>query len=192
MAKRNIKIGDGEKDQDLYLVVSEERSHGGYFHLRARVTTSRYEQGNGQVPYGCDDTYGDGLLVSGLRVSCQGDERSQLREHDPVYGFEVEYAEVHALRVREARRMLKTLEYVERKLRKQYDTRGSVKTYGEYVGRVAEALGCKGIAVQKTDKQYQLSGYRWDWYSIGDGVNQVNNRIWRWVREAQERQEQAS
>ena len=85
------------KGNQLHLQLVETREHG-YYHLLARVVTQKYED-HSWVPYGCDDDYSDGLLWSGLRVSCQGDDQSRQRpgvgESGEVYGFSVEYRDVY-------------------------------------------------------------------------------------------------
>ena len=173
---------------DLYLVVSEDRRDG-YFHLYGRITTQRYEHSAWQ-PYGVDDDYSDGLLYSGLRLSCQGEDASRTEARrtgrEAVYGYATEYREVFSIDRRKARRMSKTLELLERGLDKRSDQRGYVKSYGEYCGRVAEVFGCKGIALQRTEEQARRSGQRWDWMSVGDGVNRINHRIELWQREGEE------
>jgi hypothetical protein len=175
------------KDQQIrYLLVSETRE-GEYFHVRARVTTDRYENGS-RYPYGLDDDYSDGLLYSGLRVSCQGDTNSRAREYEPVYGFTVEYRDVFAVDARKARRMTKTLDKLEKGLARLSEMRGYVQTYGEYCGRVAEVLGCIGIAYDMPRDRYASD--RWTWLSVGDGINRINHRISMWQREGKEPQTQ--
>jgi hypothetical protein len=172
--------------EPLYLLVTEERSHG-YLHLYGRIVTQRYESGKGQwLPNGTDDTYGDGLLYSGLRTSCQGDEDSRRRavrgeRIEPVYGFSCEYRDEHSVDLRKAKRMLRTLDKVERGLAKLVETRGYVKSYGEYIGRVAEVVGCAGMGFERRETAY--NGNRWDWMSVGDGVNRVNHAIYLWCEE---------
>lgn len=178
----------------LYLVVSETRDNG-YFHLHARVSTDRYEGSTGRVPYGVDDDYSDGLLYSYLRISCQGDERSQRHAdtRQAVYGWDhPEYRDHYKGDLRTLKRMVKTLEHLERKLGKLSETRGYARSYGEYLGRVAEALGCAGMAFQQSAKRAQMSGQPWRWTTVGDGVNEANNAVWQWQREALDQDAQVS
>lgn len=181
--------------QDRYLLLTEDRNHDSYtgrtFHMRVRVVTDTYERG-ARLPYGLDDTYGDGLLYSGLRGSCQGDDQSALRETgaEVVYGYrELEYHDVYSLDLRKARRMCKTLETIDRRLSKLSEARGYCRSWGEWIGRVAEALGCKGIIVDRGEhsEQTRKSGYRYQWDSIGDGINAANNAVWRWQLQVKER-----
>lgn len=172
--------------QPLYLRLIEDQTDRDYYHLTARVCVQKYED-HAYVPYGCDDDYSDGLLWSGLRISCQGDARSRQRaegqgESGPVYGFGVSYADqYHTLDLRRVRRMAKTLERIERGLGLLQERRGYVHTYGEYVGRVAEVLGCAGLVVERSARSREVSGLRYDWLGTGDGINAVNRLIWAWV-----------
>lgn len=182
-----------EPVKPLYLVVSEVREHG-YFHLHARISTDRHENGQ-RYPYGTDDDYSDGLLYSGLRASCQGDERSRLdtNRFNAVYGYDrLDYHDCHSVELRKAKRMVKTLERVERGLAKFSETRGYCRSYGEYLGRLAEVLGCIGMAFMQTPKRRNMSGQDYRWMTVGDGVNEANNLIYQWQREALDQQEAAS
>jgi len=177
----------------LYLAISETRDNG-YFHLHARVCTDKHEYGQ-RAPYGVDDDYSDGLLYSYLRVSCQGDERSQRHAdtRQAVYGWDhPEYRDHYKGDLRTLKRMVKTLEHLERKLGKLSETRGYARSYGEYLGRVAEALGCAGMAFQNSPKRASSCGLAYRWTSIGDGVNEANNAVWQWQREAIDRDAEVS
>jgi hypothetical protein len=170
------------KGNALYLQVTEKREDG-YFHIYARVVTQRYED-SAYVPQGPDDDYADGLLWSGLEARCQGDDQSRTRaragDAEAVYGFDVEYREPYSIGLRKARRMLKTLEKIDRGLDKLSETRGYVRNYGEYLGRLAEVLGCAGMAFQRDERGRSMTGQRWQWDTIGEGVNRANRMIWQW------------
>jgi hypothetical protein len=173
--------------QPLYVLLTEDRS-GGYWHLYGRLVAQRYEQSS-WVPDGPDDHYIEGTLYSGLQLRCQGDEQSRARalsgERDaPVYGFDCGYHDVFHVDRRRAVRMAKTLTQLEAKLDKLTETRGYVHSYGEYVGRVAEALGCVGIGFQRSATSRHLSGERWQWDTIGGGVSRIDRLVAAWVDEA--------
>ena len=152
--------GSEKVQQARYLILREE-NRDGYYHLRGRIVTDRYESGS-RFPYGLDDTYGDGHLWSGLETYCQGDAQSASRDRDAVYGFSAEYRDVYTVDVRKARRMIKTLEKIERSLNKLSEARGYVQNYGDYCGRVAEALGCQGMIFERSTQDRQYSDYRYD------------------------------
>lgn len=175
---------------ELFLQLLETRD-GEYFHLRARVVTRKFE--NSQwMPWGVDDDYSDGLLYSGLRVNCQGDATSRRGDRSgPVYGFDVDYQDVYSVDRRKARRMLKTLDMVHKKLDKLSDARGYVRSYGEYLGRVAEAFGCSGMVMEREKHSQSVTGERYRWFSIGDGVNHAAQRIYQWQEEGAQQQQTA-
>jgi hypothetical protein len=184
------KATNDSKGNALYLRVVETRDNG-YFHLRAQVCTQRYEASEHSEwkPYGVEDDYSDGLKYTHLRSSCQGDNGTQ-RAADSfkaVYGFDTEYHDAYRLDLRQLRRMTKTLELVERKLAKLQEARGYVRSYGEYLGRVAEVLGCVGMVFDRDSQVALRTGQRYQWMSVGDGVNHANHRIYLWQQEAVER-----
>ena len=78
--------------------------------------------------------------------------------------------------------MAKTLEAIDKGLDKLSAARGYARSYGEYLGRVSEVLGCAGMAFERNAKSREISGQRWDWTSIGDGVNRANHAIHLWVQ----------
>src|SRR5262245_59705925 len=99
--------------QQIYLVVHESRDHG-YFKLQAHVCEQRYED-HQWLPRFIDDA--NGVRVGSLQVSCQGDERTQLRDRDDaVYGYACEYREPYAIDLRTAEAMAKTLRIVNNRL----------------------------------------------------------------------------
>jgi hypothetical protein len=169
------------KGQPIYLAASETRADG-YFHITARFVTQASTP-HGTETAGVDDDYSGGLLYSGIRVRCHGDSNSQLLA-DPVYGFDAVYHDLWMIDLPRARRVLKTLEKLDRGLDRLREARGYARTFGEYLGRVAEAMGCAGIAIETTPEGQRFSGERWRWQTIGEGVNSVNNRIAAWHQEA--------
>lgn len=172
------------------LRMTEERNRGGseFYHLAGRICESRYEHGQRQ-PTGLDDEYEQGLYLSHLRVSCQGDDRSRGRQGEPVYAFDVEYRDVFCVDQRRATRMAKTLDKIAKGLAKLHATRGYVRSFGEFVGRVCEVLGLSEIVMEQDQRIAHYSGQRWRWMSVGDGVNAINQRIAVWVNEGKPAQE---
>jgi hypothetical protein len=177
-----------DKQPSLWLFVKSERSHG-YFHLRASVCTDSRErnpQERERFPYGCSDRY-QGPYYSGLEAGCQGDSGSQKSPDrgTAVYGFnQLEYRDEHSIDLGKAERMVKTLKAIERKLAKLAEVRGYARTYPEYIGRLAEVLGAKGIVVERSQQSREMTGERYEWLSVGDGINRAANLIWQWQREA--------
>lgn len=181
MAKRTSKTADGEESQPKYLLITEEQSHG-YYHQYARVVVSRYQDGE-RFPYGTHDRY-DGPMYSGLRARCQGDQSTRLAEDrtQATYGSDVGYSDMHHIDLGDARRMVKMLERIKRGLDKLDTVRGYARSWPQYVGRLAEVLGCAGIVVDRGENHQRRSGYRYDWMTIGDGVNAADMLIYSWQR----------
>jgi hypothetical protein len=175
---KKIKATEDANGRALWLAVSEERSNG-YFHLYGRLVVQKL---HGDVD-GPDDDYSDGLLWSGLRASCQGDDRSR-SQNEPVYGFDLYYPQPYNVDLRRGRRMYRTLEKAAKGLEKLREARGYVRSYGEYIGRLAEVFGCTGIVIERDARHRAITGSRWNWQPIGDGVNRVNERIAAWVDDA--------
>jgi hypothetical protein len=176
-----------ETKQDLYLLVQEERSHD-YYHLRARVVTkAREERDTESYPGGTRDRY-QGPKYDGLQAGCQGDQGSRKAEgrEGAVYGFgRLEYREVFSVDLGDAERMVKTLRALERKIAKLGEVRGYARSYGEFLGRFAEALGAKGMVFRRNQKHAATTGQTWEWTTVGDGINKAANLIYQWQREGQ-------
>src|SRR5262245_27176880 len=178
MAKRTTAKAD---EQPRYLLVTEEQKDG-YYHQYARVVRSEYEGGQ-RYPWGLSDRY-DGPLYSGLRARCQGDQSSRKAEarEQAVYGSDVGYSEQYHVDLREARRMVKMLEAIDRGLAKLAAKRGYARGWGQYLGRLAEVLRCEGIVIDRGQDHEHRSGYRYDWLSVGVGITAADNLIWKWQR----------
>lgn len=183
MAKKTTETDRPE----LHVLVTEERSAGfgysaQYYHLTARVVAQKFEN-HEWTPYGdLRDDY-DGPLYANLRIRCQGDDDSRQRaaDREQVYGFSCEYHDVHTVDASKAERMHKTLKTIAAKLDKFNETRGYIRSFGEYVGRIAEAIGAAGIGIDH-GKPRQYSS-RYEWQSIGDGINRTNGLVWQWIEE---------
>lgn len=179
-------------DQPLWIQVIEDRSHG-YFVVQTKVRVSKYDRELGcQVPEGVDDDYRAGFLYSGLRLRAQGDEHSRLdtERQGPVYGFDVTYEDVHRVDRFKAQRMAKTLDTIAGRLGKLNERRGYARSWGEHVGRLAEALGCEGIVFERPTREWRYgdTSQRWSWRTIGEGVDHANRLVRAWVDEGKEAQ----
>lgn len=181
---------------DLHILIAEEHAAGcgyssQYFHINARIVVQKFED-HQWTPYGhVDDDY-NGPLYSCLRIHCQGDDDSRTRpaDREQVYGFSIEYHDVYSINARKAERMFKTLRSIDAKLAKMQETRGYVRSFGEYLGRIAEAIGAKGIGIDH--QKQRRNGYRWEWLSIGDGANRANHMIWQWVEDGKPKPEETA
>jgi len=170
--------------EPLHLVIDETREYG-YFHVNVSIATERYENGH-WWPYGTQDRYDDPLQLSHLRITCQGDERSRTGSdrQEPVYGFDVCYRDVHSVDAQRVKRMARTLAKIETGLQKLSESRGYARSFGDYCGRVAEILKCKGAFDRNSRETESVSGQTYRRMSVGDAVNAIDHRIYTWQREA--------
>jgi hypothetical protein len=165
---------------DLGLLVTTERNHdmgAGYFHVNVSVVTleggkirnvsTRYEAINGFD------------ALDGLRFRCQGEND---RRERGVYGFDAKYMSQYSTDLREAERMVQTLRKIEKGMQKFTDTRGYVKTFGDYVGRLAELMKAETIIeIKKSGTFYSDGDYRFR--TVGDGVNWIDGLVRDWQNE---------
>jgi len=87
----------------------------GYFHVNVSVVP---DYAHSEMPYGLYDDC-NGLRLTDLRFTTQGDNRS-----NKLYGYNVEYRDLHAVNLRQAQAMVKTMRTLENRMRKQADKFG--------------------------------------------------------------------
>lgn len=178
MAKRNANT------IPLGLLVSTETTPSyraddrGYFHIKASVVTLiDGAVRNGTTLY--DGPYNGGLhRIEGLAVTSQGENS---RADHGLYGFHVEFTDVRFVRTRDAEQIFRTLAFIDRRLSKIAAKRGDVRTFGEFVGRVAEVIGAETILFQKGKPRGWHDENEYDRGDIGGGVRRIEliEREWR-------------
>jgi len=169
-----------DDEQKKYLLVWQDGDDQ-YFHIYARVVTERIENGD-RVPWGLQDRWSDPLLWSRLQIGSQG----TVKERGPLYGYSVEYRDVFSVDALKAKRMTRTLDKIEQGLQKLMTTRGYVRTFGDYVGRVAEVISAAGIVIDKHTLPTWDSGTRYRWLSVGDGVVEIDRMSREWQKVGEE------
>jgi hypothetical protein len=186
MAKPNgPKIG-------LYLT---ERRDGGFYHATASVVTIGFNtwemkqvDTNGYInPQVTPETIRNasdeplnGLYLHDLRVRSQGSDDRTPRE---LYGFDVAYCDVYKVDRSAAEQMAKTLTTIERRMAKTQAKYGNAVTFGQYLARVAEAIGATAIVVPLTSHGWSYSDNDQRIMPIADGVYHADNMISKWIRE---------
>ena len=152
-------------ENPIRLFLREERS-GRYYHLTANVVEIRPD---GEIR-SCD-RHG-GLFLSNLEVNSQGnDEDRERREGGPhLYAWTLAFRP-HQVGAREAAAMVRTFKVLDRILGVLDAKDGPPVTFGEYLGRVALALGAEGFVV----------GQRL--LDIRDGMAEADAMADRWIRE---------
>lgn len=114
-----------------------------------------------------------------LRISCQGNVEQRDRG---VYAWETEYYEASYIDLPRVRAMAKTLETIDRGMKRMAKEWGDPSTYGQYVLRVAKAIGAKELIFQskrcKGRSYDEMDLHRRD---LAEGASHID---W-WVREWQ-------
>lgn len=158
-----------------------------YYHIRCIVRQYRPDDYGAKERDGWsapDDTYHpvNGWADLGFTIGCQGDESSRAaadtRDDRGVYGWDVTYRELHTVDLRRARKVCDTLAKLDRKMEKLCESRGRPHTFGEYVARVAEAIGAKTILFENTSK-YNPARYIAE-ERIGDAIGRIDRMIYVW------------
>lgn len=154
----------------LGLLVSVERDQTcGYFHVRARV---RRVEGD-EAWRGVETVRG--LYLDHLMVTSQGQDTDTPRR---LYGFGVEYRELFAVDEFLAPKMARTLRTISSRVDRLAELRGPRRSFGEYLGRVAEAIGATKI-LRRVDGKDPRAGYRV--MDLGEGIAHVDGLIEQWV-----------
>lgn len=113
--------------------------------------------------------------IYGLTANSQGDGKEPGR----LYGFDALYLEAGHIDERKAGGHYRTLRTINGKLRKMQEARGYVKTFGEYVGRLAEVLGKDTVIIRTVGKGagWSHDDNRYDFLTIGDGVRWIDDTV---------------
>jgi len=154
------------------ILVEKNVDINGYGHIRARVI--RFSEVDGKPRGICSVFPGkDWQFYDGLEVNCQMDSEEY---REGPYGFKIEYRDVYAADLYKVNKMQKTLKKINNKMNKFADDFGNVKTFGEYVVRVANTIKAKTIVFFKNDEP-QSTNYSMNNYDYYKDKNQAIERI---------------
>ena len=131
-----------------------------------------------------DDRKQNGLYLNNLIVVSQGNNNDERRH---LYGWEVRYQSPYAVDLEKAEHMVKTLRTVHARMAATDKKLGRPTTFGQFIARVAEAIGADQFLIDETPKRgshsgwftHAEAGYRWQ--DIEDGVRLVDYRIREWA-----------
>jgi hypothetical protein len=177
-----------ETPPTIGILITHEHKDG---HLRLRGYPVQLDaEGHGNVRNICESRWtfdaGPGALcLADLCIDGQGRDDDAERH---AYGFEVGYRNMYHVDTRLAVKMAKTLTTIDKRLSKLNDTRGYIRSFGEYVGRVAEVIGASAIVRRpKGQETYSLhsDGY-YQRFNLGDGVVMIDGVVRAWIREGRE------
>lgn len=127
---------------EVALYVTEKTDHG-FYHVLAHVVTLNTERTGSIRNVNDYTTVKGGWFLDNLQVFSQGNAEDARKPDRTahLYGFEVSYSHTN-VDLQKVTKMAKTLVKLDKALTKLNEKRGYVQTYGEYVSRVAEILGC--------------------------------------------------
>ncbi len=172
------------EDHPAYLLLAEKREHG-YYHLTASVIEHRPDPpADGLRVRNTDTTRG--LYVRDMLISSQGsDDDAHKPAGRSLYAWEVCY-EPSRVRSDECERMARTFKVLAARMGKEAERSGRPVTFGQYLGRVALALGAAGFVVRRGEQRgwsYDDNDHRF--MSLADGIAHADYLVERWVREGQ-------
>lgn len=161
----------------------EARGAWSYYHVKCDIVVV-YE--NGCVrncswdPFG-DDQHGS---LADLRISCQGEGDSREKG---VYAWDAEFHPTGGIDLARAKAMHKVLEAIQRKTQQMDKEWGRPQTYGQYVLRIAKAIGAKEMIRQGPHcrgRSYEdMDLHRKE---LAEGADTIDYWIRRWQDEAKE------
>jgi hypothetical protein len=174
----------------LYVnVVKDTGFQGSYTHFRAHaITIGRNEYERRRIDEGASvEIAWDGirnapdewittpagrLYLHDLTVEATGSDAYNDRE---LYGFSVHYRQPFAVELNHAERMAHTLRTIARRMDKQNRTLGHPLSFGQYVARVALAIGAEVIAMpdgEQYGSSYADNTHRR--HTLGDGASYID------------------
>ena len=168
----------------------------GYFHVRARPViigpNAEDEQGTNAPSVNAEritnpsSSYGElvnGLDLDSLLVNSQGEDAKGTSRS--LYGWAVEYRDIFSVDARRAKNMHTTLRAIEKRMEAIYAKHGNAATFGQYVARVAHAIGATKFVfpIDKSVRFYDDARHRIA--NIADGIYSVDRIVAEWVEEGQ-------
>jgi hypothetical protein len=169
------------KNINLALKVVEVKNDNGYYHIFARPVTigSLPDRGHRASDFvDSIDSYDliDGLHLNGLEVKSQGGNTDAERR---LYGFEVVYRHVCEVDRREAARYHKTLSAIDRKMERLSDKFGAPATFGQFVARVAVAIGAKQFVFVNEGENARRGEFQF--LDLKTGVYKIDQIVDTWA-----------
>jgi hypothetical protein len=181
----------------LYITDRKDTCRGGvdgwdYYHVQATVVTlgmtaeeRRYLSAvddTPRIPYDRIRNVGDllirGLWLQNLMVTSQLDSKSTLS-----YGWQVRYHDVYAVDERMARHMAQTLTTIRKRMEHATAKYGRPTTYGQFVARVAQAIGATAFVRQTGEwRGSSYSDNTHDFMDIPEGITHVDQLEATWLK----------
>lgn len=180
----------------LYVYVERQRYNGleGYIHVNAypvligmntwemreideNVTDRRHVDPQRITNFSDRETV-NGLSFDGLKVTSQGHDSDEQRH---LYAWEIGYKD-KSVTVDNVKGIAHTLTTIDRRLEHYTEKFGRPSTFGQYIGRIANAIGAESIVTtvdRKNSSSYSEQKHRFS--TIADGVAWVDYLVKKWA-----------
>jgi len=116
--------------------------------------------------------------------------RTSRKEHGKPIRCGVEYRDMTVVSANDAKQMVKVFATVENALAKADERDGYYRTIGQYMARVARAVGATSIIFDKPGSvsrgSYDANSDQHVWLKLGHAVDAIDSRINLWVERRQE------
>lgn len=166
-------------------------SSWGHVHLHGHVRLLDTTKSSSDVLCGSLD-YLSGYIqwqaeLSGLRIRCQGSNNDTPRR---LYGFDVQWTG-RDIELRECERAYKVLKRIHQGLDKLDNEWGYVGgSYPEYIIRVCKVLKIKHIAIRKTAKAEEQTGYKYSLHEVGkEARSRLDWLLAEWIKAGEPKEE---
>ena len=158
------------------MLIEQEGEHGwgeytAFYHVFGRAMD--YDESKDEVTYTPDGVYferGD-VFLHDFRTYSQG---NGWRRSEGVYAWTCEFHDVHSVDHERAKRMLATLDRIQKYSAKAEERDGSCETYGHFVLRTCRAVGIEWML-------FRSAGGGFVKYSLADGQRRIDAMVNAWV-----------
>src|SRR5262245_33290778 len=113
------------------------------------------------------------------------DEPQGTKVRQVVFDNPLPYHDQYRVNCQDAEKMWRTLSTILRRLDKLREKYGYPETFGAYVARLADVLGCDQVVLDHGDNRGRsFSDSEFRFHSVGDGAGQVDYLCRQWTRAA--------
>lgn len=153
---------------DVVLVIERKRE-GEYGHITGRVAKAAPMDRSGWKHFEYLE-----CPLEHVRITSQCDQRADCAG---MYGYEVEWAANSTIRLHEMREAIKVLAPIQKRMHDMYTAEGSHKSFGQWINRVARAIGAKAVFIRQSQQWADRHGQPWRHHDLGDAVSAVDREV---------------
>lgn len=123
----------------------------------------------------------NGRRLACLTITAQGNDDDAPRY---LYAWEIAYRDAGSIDTTIAKQMHRTLAGIEARLDRETRLNGRPATFGQYVGRIAHAIGADALIFYQDNGRPPSSWHAentHDFMTIGAGIGRIDTMIRRWT-----------